>query len=84
MKKSNPNVKLLVAIGGWNEGSAKFSAVASNAAKLVAFAENAVAFCKKHVFDGLDVDWEYPAQREGSSASDKANYVLMLKELRER
>lgn len=84
LKSKNPNVKLLAAVGGWNEGSAKFSAVAGDAAKRKAFAANAATFCKNHGFDGFDMDWEYPAQRDGNAASDKANFVLLLQELHNR
>lgn len=31
----------------------------------------------------LDFDWEYPANREGSSPEDKQNFVLLLNELRQ-
>lgn len=84
LKSANPRLKTMVAIGGWNEGSAKFSAVAANQELRVQFAENAAAFCKKYGFDGLDMDWEYPAQRDGNPAIDRANFVLMLRELRLR
>lgn len=84
LKSANPKLKTMVAIGGWNEGSAKFSAVAANQELRVQFAENAAAFCKKYGFDGLDMDWEYPAQRDGNPAIDRANFVLMLRELRLR
>lgn len=54
----------------------------SNDPKLRAkFVKSAVDFVLKYKFDGLDVDWEYPAQREGSE-SDKESYTLLLKELR--
>lgn len=33
---------------------------------------------RQHQFDGLDLDWEYPAQREGAKSSDKANYATLV------
>ena len=56
--------------------------VSADALKRQNFAKNAAAFCARHGFDGLDLDWEYPGRREGSSASDRQNFVLLVKELR--
>ncbi|XP_061387090.1 chitinase-3-like protein 1 [Musca vetustissima] len=83
LKKINPKLKVLAVVGGWNEGSAKFSAMAADANKRRAFIESSLAFIKQHGFDGLDIDWEYPAQRDGSSPQDKQNFVTLLKELKE-
>lgn len=47
----------------------------------VRFAEKAAAFCLEHGFDGLDMDWEYPAQLDGEPRIDKENHLLLLKEL---
>ncbi|CAO1336600.1 unnamed protein product [Diamesa serratosioi] len=82
LKSQNPNVKLMAAVGGWNMGSAVFSQLASNAISRANFAKNTVAFLRLHKFDGFDVDWEYPAQRDGNLVIDKANFVLLLKELK--
>uniref|UniRef100_U5EYE2 chitinase n=1 Tax=Corethrella appendiculata TaxID=1370023 RepID=U5EYE2_9DIPT len=82
LKLLNPNLKTIAAVGGWNEGSRKFSQVAANAQLRRRFAVDAREFCLKYKFDGLDLDWEYPAQRDGIEAIDKANFILFLKELR--
>jgi chitinase len=49
-----------VAIGGWNEGSTKYSAMAKDSEKRQKFVDSVVQFLQKHNFDGLDLDWEYP------------------------
>ncbi|GLH06128.1 Probable chitinase 2 [Gryllus bimaculatus] len=81
LKTTHPNVKTLVAVGGWNEGSVTFSKVANDANLRSAFAKNAANFVLQYGFDGFDIDWEYPASR-GGAASDYEAYALMLKELR--
>lgn len=82
LKSRNPGLKTLIAIGGWNEGSEKYSVMARDPGSRARFVKNAVTFVKKYGFDGLDVDWEYPAQR-GGSTSDVNNFVALLRELRQ-
>ncbi|CAD7079161.1 unnamed protein product [Hermetia illucens] len=81
LKQVNPNLKVLVAIGGWNQGGARFSIVAGSPSLRKRFAQNAVNFIKEYKFDGMDIDWEYPAGN-GGLPQDKANFVLFLQELR--
>ncbi|XP_061496499.1 chitinase-3-like protein 1 [Anopheles gambiae] len=75
LKKTNPALKTLAAIGGYNAGTESFSKVAKTPELRTTFARNAAAFLKKYRFDGMDIDWEYPV------AADKANFVPFLKEL---
>lgn len=82
LKTVNPNLKTLVAVGGWNEGSQTFSTVAQNAILRARFAKDAAAFCTYHGFDGLDVDWEYPGQRDGDPTVDGENFVALLSDLK--
>ncbi|KAF8787216.1 Chitotriosidase-1 like protein [Argiope bruennichi] len=82
LKKQNPNLSTLIAIGGWNEGSTKYSQMAADPNARATFVKSAVDFCLKYDFDGLDMDWEYPANR-GGAAADKQNFVTLLKELKE-
>ncbi|MET8906972.1 glycosyl hydrolase family 18 protein [Micromonospora sp. NPDC004551] len=60
LKKMYPNLKVLWSFGGWT-WSAGFTQAAQNPA---AFADSCYALVKDprwaDVFDGIDVDWEYP------------------------
>ena len=60
LKQSQPTLKVLVSVGGWQaEG---FSDAALTEASRRTFAESAVAFVRRHHIDGIDLDWEYPGQ----------------------
>ncbi|XP_026755923.2 probable chitinase 2 [Galleria mellonella] len=82
LKNRYPHLKVTIAIGGWNEGSEKYSAMASKKQTRDTFIQSVLAFLDKYKFDGLDLDWEYPAKR-GGQPHDKANYVTLVKELKE-
>lgn len=86
LKAANKNLKVLISIGGWG-GCKYFSDAALTDASRRKFANNAVALLKKHKLDGLDIDWEYPAQIGAGNifrAADKQNFTLFLKALRDR
>ncbi|XP_078035246.1 chitinase-3-like protein 1 isoform X1 [Augochlora pura] len=74
--------KAMIAIGGWNEGSIKFSQVVANPGIRSNFVQNVVKFLQQYNFDGFDVDWEYPNQR-GGQPNDRQNFVALLRELRQ-
>lgn len=82
LKQRNPNLKILAVVGGWNEGSTKYSAMAADPAKRATFVSTSLAFIQQYSFDGLDLDWEYPGQRGGSEA-DRENFVTLLREIKE-
>lgn len=81
LKKTNPHLKVSLAIGGWNEGSANYSIMAADPGRRSRFVRHATEFVRKYNFDGLDLDWEYPTQRGGKPA-DKQNFVQLVKDLR--
>merc|ERR1711957_23094 len=62
LKSINPNLKTLLAVGGWNHGSTGFVEMASTTANIEEFAVNAMDYVNDIGFDGLDLDWEYPAK----------------------
>lgn len=84
LKKVNPNLKVLYSAGGW-VWSDQFSHAAAFDWSRKKFATSCVQLMKKHGFDGVDLDWEYPGQRAEDNAfrpSDKENFTLLLSEIR--
>ncbi|KAK4287587.1 hypothetical protein Pmani_039342 [Petrolisthes manimaculis] len=81
LKHKNTNLQALLAVGGWNEGSQKYSQMAADATKRQTFITSTVEMLKEHNFDGLDLDWEYPTQR-GGAPEDKVNFVTLMQELK--
>ena len=58
-------------------GSAKFTKLVSSQDRMKSFASNAIHYLHKHGFDGLDIDWEFPAAR-GSPAGDKHRFTELM------
>lgn len=74
LKKSNPTLKILLAIGGWSFGTQKFKDMSSTRYARQTFIYSAIPYLRDRNFDGLDIDWEYP-----KGGDDKKNYILLLK-----
>ncbi|XP_071748228.1 uncharacterized protein Cht6 isoform X3 [Lepeophtheirus salmonis] len=83
LKTYNKELKTMVAIGGWNEASKKFSPMVADPERRYTFIKSAVQFLRRYNFDGIDLDWEYPTQRDGGRPQDKENYAKLIKEMRE-
>lgn len=57
LKNYSSNLKVLISIGGWNEGSNKYSAMVSSASNRKEFVQSVLDFLHTHKLDGLDLDW---------------------------
>jgi chitinase len=60
-----------------------FSDMSSSSTNRQAFIQGLMKFMDTYGFDGVDLDWEYPAADDrGGVAADRANYVSLLKDMR--
>lgn len=83
LRTLNSNLKTLIAIGGWDDSPKVFSNLAAESEKRSTFAKNALSFVKKHGFDGMSLDWQYP-NYDGKNPDDKKNHAKLVQELKER
>ena len=58
LKKTNPNLKVVLSIGGWGAGN--FSEMAADANHRKKFCQNCLNAVNQYGLDGIDLDWEYP------------------------
>ena len=80
----NPKLKFVLSVGGWTAGG--FSLMSRTEDGRRAFAASCLRAAEQYGLDGIDIDWEYPC--DGSAGidhdpSDKRNYTLLLRALRE-
>ncbi|KAI8797076.1 acidic mammalian chitinase [Biomphalaria glabrata] len=83
LKRSNPNLKVLLSLGGATVSSGPFTNIVRDATTRSAFITHAITYLRQKHFDGLDIDWEFPGQN-GSPASDKQKFLHLMQELRSR
>jgi chitinase len=84
LKRWNPDLKILLSVGGWGAGG--FSEAASTLEGRARMAESAIRVLLDYQFDGIDLDWEYPCYAEAgihADADDKKNFTLLLGRMRE-
>jgi len=85
LKAVNPELKILISIGGWSWSENFSDAVLTDSSRVV-FAKTAVDIVRKYKLDGVDIDWEYPGMqgeaRNIYRPDDKQNFTLMFEALR--
>lgn len=84
LKAQNPDLKVVLSIGGW--GSGNFSEMAADSGLRWSFCSDCARAVAEFGLDGIDIDWEYPASGEGagisSSPDDRDNFTLLMRDLR--
>lgn len=86
LKKRNPDLKILLSLGGWG-GCETCSDVFSEASARKEFAQSVLELLVQFQADGIDLDWEYPGIKgypgHAYKAEDKQNFTYLVKELRQ-
>lgn len=60
LKDANPELKILLSLGGESMGSKPFQILTSNIYRMNNFVYAATEFLREYDFDGLDVNWQFP------------------------
>jgi len=84
LKKQNPDLKILISVGGWTWSKNFSDAVLTDTATYY-FAKSAVDIVTQYELDGVDIDWEYPGMIGDSNVyrqEDKEHYTNLFKQLR--
>ncbi|KAL4713729.1 hypothetical protein ACJJTC_004260 [Scirpophaga incertulas] len=84
LKQKNPDLKTIIAVGGWGEGSKKYSVMAANKTLRANFINSALKIILDYDMCGMELDWEYPNSRDTVyGKEDVENFTQLLKEFRE-
>ncbi|CAH1793773.1 unnamed protein product [Owenia fusiformis] len=82
LKQQNPKLKVLLAVGGWDYGTAGFTAMLATRNTRKVFIQSAIKYLRGRGFDGIDLDFLYPGAR-GSPPDDKQRLTMLTKEMKQ-
>lgn len=88
LKTDNAGLSCYLSVGGWsfNDGDTATycSDMAATSAGGTSFAESLLYVLQTYGFDGVNLDWEYPAASDrGGSDKDTENYVALVRVIRD-
>ncbi|EXF81327.1 hypothetical protein CFIO01_00989 [Colletotrichum fioriniae PJ7] len=88
LKAKDPNLKVMIAVGGWTFNdpgptATTFSDIARSAGAQKKFFDSTIKMLETYDLDGIDLDWEYPeADDRSGRPEDFANFPKFMKNLK--
>ena len=81
--RRSTGVRVVLSIGGGGSGSLGFSDACLTDESRAKFVNSIMEIVKEYQFDGVDLDWEYPAWTglSDSRPEDKDNFTKLCKDL---
>ncbi len=83
LKKQNPDLKVILGVGGYKREG--FCEMAGDKKRRKAFVKQIKSLISTYGLDGVDLDWEFPTTTDGghtASPNDAKNYATVVKDLR--
>ena len=74
LRDHKDDLNMVLSVGGWMMDSEAWTNIMRTTETMDAFVREAIVFLRFHDFDGIDLDWQYPAFR-GSTHEDQAKFV---------
>ncbi|KAJ5317597.1 CAZyme family GH18 [Penicillium antarcticum] len=88
LKRFDNDMKVMIAFGGWMfnnhpQTANVFSDLAASEEKQNVFITSLISFMSTYDFDGIDLDWKYPAaENRNGNPEDSKNFTKFMKRLR--
>ncbi|TPX10951.1 uncharacterized protein E0L32_008157 [Thyridium curvatum] len=89
LKRNDPNLKVMIAVGGWTFNdpgptATTFSDIARSEDAQRKFIGSVLSFLQTYNYDGIDLDWEYPGAEDRSGrGEDFANFPKFMANLKQ-
>lgn len=80
LKQQKPELKIMLSLGG--SGAMGFSEMAADSLKRRSIAGDCARIIHQYGIDGIDVDWEFPGDENGTP-EDLPNFALLIKDIRD-
>lgn len=82
LKKINPDLKVMVAVGGWShEYLPRYSTMSGSRRNRKKFIRSVITFLRRNKLDGISVNWIYPGTRHGKYDAERRKFTMLMRQM---